>query len=157
MEINRYERIWMTISIAAIVVMLVAIALAGFGLGMQLPGDAGAVDPRTLAQQPPFNQPGVYETAPGKYQVIMVAQTWAFNPAEVRVPVGAEVTFKITSRDVTHGVIIEDTNINIMILPGQVAEATHVFDTPGEYLFVCHEYCGVAHQAMAGKVIVEPE
>jgi cytochrome c oxidase subunit 2 len=29
------------------------------------------------------------------------------------------------------------------------------FDKPGEYLFICHEYCGLAHQTMAGKVIVE--
>lgn len=156
MEINPYERAWIGITVGAIVVMLVAIVLAGFGLGVQLPGAAGSVDPRTLAQQPPFNKPGVYEVAPGKYQVIMVASTWAFNPKEVRVPLGAEVTFKITSRDVTHGMMLESTNINIMILPGQVSEVTHTFDKPGTYLFVCHEYCGVGHQAMSGQVIVGP-
>ena len=156
MEINPYERIWIRITIAAVVVMLVAIALAGFGMGTQLPGEAGAVDPRTIAGQPPFNEPGVYEMAPGKYQVIMVANTWAFNPKEVRVPVGSEVTFKITSRDVTHGMMLEGTNINIMILPGQVSEVAFTFDRPGSFVYVCHEYCGVGHQAMSGTVIVEP-
>lgn len=156
MEINPYERVWIRITIAAVIVMLVAIALAGFGLGVQLPGEAGAIDPRTIANQAPFNEPGVYEMAPGKYQVIMVAQTWAFNPKEVRLPVGAEVTFKITSRDVTHGIMLEGTNVNIMILPGQISEVTYTFDRPGSFVYVCHEYCGVGHQAMSGTVIVEP-
>ena len=32
---------------------------------------------------------------------------------------------------------------------------THRFEEPGEYDFVCHEYCGVGHHTMAGKLIVE--
>lgn len=156
MHINPYERLWITITIAAVLLMLIAIGLAGFGFGAQLPGAAGAVDPRKIASLPPFNEPGLYELAPGKYQVIMVANTWAFNPKEVRVPVGAEVTFKITSRDVTHGLLLEGTNINVMILPGQIAEVTYTFDQPGSFFYACHEYCGVGHQAMAGVVIVEP-
>jgi heme/copper-type cytochrome/quinol oxidase subunit 2 len=32
---------------------------------------------------------------------------------------------------------------------------THTFDEPGEYRIVCHEYCGVSHQAMFGTVVVE--
>lgn len=156
MEVNPYERLWIGITLAAVVLMLAATALAGFGLGVQLPGNSGQIDPRRLAQEAPFNQPGVYEVSPGKYQVIMVAQTWAFIPNEIKVPVGSEVTFKITSRDITHGMLLEGTNINIMILPGQVAEVRHTFKTPGTFNYVCHEYCGVGHQAMAGKIIVTP-
>jgi cytochrome c oxidase subunit 2 len=86
----------------------------------------------------------------------MMTYTWAFDPKEIRVPVGSEVTFKITSRDVTHGMYVEKTNINIMIVPGQISEVTHVFDQPGTFAYVCHEYCGVGHQAMSGTIIVEP-
>jgi len=156
MHIDLYERIWMSISVGAIILMLIAVGLAGFGLGVQMPGAAGTLDPRKLSEEAPFNQPGVYEVAPGKYQVIMIASTWAFNPAEVTVPAGADVKFKVTSRDITHGILIEDTNANVMILPGQVSEFTLRFDKPGTYRFVCHEYCGVGHQAMAGQIIVEP-
>ncbi|NPV78101.1 MAG: cytochrome C oxidase subunit II [Anaerolineae bacterium] len=156
MEVNPYEKVWMGITITAIILMLIATVMAGFGLGVQLPGASQTVDPKKLSSEPPFNQPGVYEVAPGKYQVIMIAYTWAFNPNEVRIPAGSEVTFKITSRDVTHGMLLEGTNLNIMIIPGQISEITRRFDQPGTYLFVCHEYCGVGHQAMAGKVIVEP-
>ena len=42
-----------------------------------------------------------------------------------------------------------------MLLPGQIAHATARFDTPGEYPIICHEYCGIAHHTMGGKIIVE--
>jgi cytochrome c oxidase subunit 2 len=43
-----------------------------------------------------------------------------------------------------------------MVLPGQIAHVEARFDTPGEYPMLCHEYCGIAHHTMAGKVVVEP-
>jgi cytochrome c oxidase subunit II len=30
------------------------------------------------------------------------------------------------------------------------------FERPGSYPMFCHEYCGIAHHTMWGKVIVEP-
>jgi cytochrome c oxidase subunit 2 len=44
----------------------------------------------------------------------------------------------------------------MQIVPGQVSKLTYTFDNAGEYLFVCTEYCGSAHAAMFGKLIVEP-
>ena len=60
-----------------------------------------------------------------------------------------------TSADVVHGVIIPRSNVNIMLVPGQVARTTVRFDEPGEHPFVCHEYCGAAHHTMFGKLVVE--
>ena len=74
---------------------------------------------------------------------------------EITVPAGSRVTFELTSRDVVHGFKIDDTPINVMVVPGQISKVTTTFDEPGEYLIVCHEYCGGGHHAMFGKVIVE--
>ena len=157
MEINRYERIWMGIAIAAVVVMLIGVTMAGYTMGVQMPGAAGTVDPRSLKSQPPFDKPGVTKTADGKYQVvILTGPNWQFYPAEITVPAGAEVTFKITSRDVSHGFLVENTNINAMVIPGQITQVTTRFTKSGTYQFVCDEYCGVSHQTMAGKIIVQP-
>jgi cytochrome c oxidase subunit II len=71
------------------------------------------------------------------------------------VPAGSTVTFIATSRDVVHGLMIHKADVNVMLLPGQIARATARFTRPGEYPFVCHEYCGVGHHTMWGKVIVE--
>jgi cytochrome c oxidase subunit 2 len=156
MEINRYERIWMSVAIAAIVLMLVGVTMAGYAMGVQMPGASGIVDPRSLKDQPPFDKPGLTDLGSGKYEAVIVAQAWKFNPLEITVPTGAEVTFKITSRDVSHGLLVENTNINTMIIPGQVTQFTVRFTKSGTFQFVCHEYCGVGHQTMAGKIIVQP-
>jgi cytochrome c oxidase subunit 2 len=44
----------------------------------------------------------------------------------------------------------------VMLLPGQLSRVTARFDKPGEYPMICHEYCGIAHHTMGGKIIVEP-
>jgi cytochrome c oxidase subunit 2 len=43
-----------------------------------------------------------------------------------------------------------------MLVPGYISQFTTVFDTPGDYLLVCHEFCGNGHHAMHGRVIVDP-
>ncbi len=151
-----YELAWILPSIAIPVGMLVALIVTAFGAGIHLPGNEGRVDPTKLATTAPFNKPGVVQIAPGQYEVRLVAQIWTFTPSEIRVPVGSTVSLVATSRDVVHGLFIPRTNVNLMLLPGQVARVTTRFDRPGEYLLVCHEYCGIAHHTMAGKVIVEP-
>lgn len=150
-----FESLWILPSIAIPIAMMVAIALSAFAIGIQLPGVAGRVDPQTLASSPPFDQPGLRQLAPGRYEAVIVAQTWQFTPNEIRIPAGSTVTFIATSKDVIHGFKIENTDVNMMLLPGQVSRLTTHFNTPGEYLFICQEYCGVGHHLMFGKVIVE--
>ena len=49
------------------------------------------------------------------------------------------------------------TNANTMVIPGYVTEFTITFPKPGEYLMMCHEYCGTLHHEMVGALIVEEE
>ena len=44
--------------------------------------------------------------------------------------------------------------VNAMVIPGQITRITGTFDEPGEYNIVCHEYCGIGHHGMWGKVVV---
>jgi len=66
------------------------------------------------------------------------------------------VTFRITSRDVIHGFEITGKNANVMLIPGQISLVKVKFDEPGEHYIICHEYCGIGHQNMFAKIIVEP-
>lgn len=151
-----YELAWILPSIAIPVGMLVAIIVTAFGAGIHVPGEEGRVDPTKLAATAPFDRPGLVEVGPGRYEVRMVAGIWSFAPNEIRVPAGSTVTFVATSRDVVHGLFIPRANVNVMLLPGQVSRVTARFTRPGEYPFLCHEYCGIAHHTMWGKVVVEP-
>ncbi len=154
-EIDPYEKRWMQLTIVLLIVFALAVGISGFVYGFQVPAPELRVDPNTVAKEGPFAKPGLRELAPGKYEAYILAQTWAFVPNRIRVPVGSTVTFYLTSKDVQHGFLLQHTNLNVMVLPGQVSKLTAHFDQPGEYPFICHEYCGIGHQAMFGKVIVE--
>lgn len=155
MRVHVYEKTFLTIGGGMLVLFLGALAFATLGAGVHLPGRAGQVDPTTVRRTPPFDAPGVRQLAPGRYEVVLLGQVWSFQPNEIRVPAGAEVTFRMTSPDVIHGFHVERTTINVMLIPGQVTEVRHTFRKPGEHLIICHEYCGLGHHLMYGKVIVE--
>jgi len=152
-----YELAWILPSVAIPVGMLVALLVTAFGVHIHLPGVVGRVNPNRVQSTPPFDRPGLVQLGPGRYEVYMVARTWSFDPAEIRVPPGSEVTFVITSPDVVHGFFIPRTATNVMVLPGQIARITAHFEKPGVYPFLCHEYCGLLHHLMAGQVLVEAQ
>lgn len=152
--IHRYERFFLGSTLVLLGIGLLAVMTSFFVNDLELPSPVRTVDPTKITSEPPFNQPGVFEVGENEYDAVITAQAWAFVPSRIEVPVGSKVNFKIASVDVVHGVIVHDTQVNITIIPGQVSEATATFDEPGEFWFICHEYCGVGHHNMAGKVIV---
>jgi cytochrome c oxidase subunit II len=156
LHVDRYESAWMRISLVVLVGFFLAITVSAFSVGFQVPGVYQRIDPATLnTADSPFANPEVRELAPGKYEAYIRAQIWLFTPGEIRIPAGSTITFYVTSQDAQHGIKISGTNINMMILPGQISTLTATFDEPGTYNFVCHEYCGVQHHTMYGRIIVE--
>ncbi len=156
MHIDPYERTWILVSILMLIVFFGAITVAGLSFGVRVPDPVARVDPTNLEASSTFAEPGLKEVAPKRYEAYIVAQTWSFNPREITVPVGSIVKFYVTSRDVQHGFKLQNTNVNMQIVPGQVSSLEVKFDEPGEYDFICTEYCGIAHATMYGKVTVVP-
>ncbi len=154
MGIDPYEKNWMRASIVLLAAFAITVTVAGFAMGFELPGDDQEVDPRTVLETPPWDEPGVREVAPGVYEAYVIAQTWAFVPREIEVPVGSEITIFVTSPDLQHGLKITDTNVNMMVIPGQVSTLTYTADEVGEFPYICHEYCGTGHAAMFGTLKV---
>ena len=94
----------------------------------------------------------------------MLAKAWVFEPRTITVPAGSTITFYVTSADngpqlpaVQHGFKLQDTNVNMQVVPGHVSKLTVTLDEPGTYPYICHEFCGNGHAAMFGELIVEPE
>lgn len=144
----------MTFGITMLIVFLAAIGFAAVADDINPPSGLRQIDPSKIAQTPPFDRPGLRRLADGSYEAYYVAQVFSFDPASMTVPVGSKVTFYVTSRDVVHGFFIPGTAVNMMAIPGWVNTQTHVFTHPGTYLLICHEYCGVGHQNMFGKIEV---
>lgn len=155
MKVHEYEKAFLWVGALMLVVFGVTLIITSVAMGIQLPGQVQQLDPKEVRQIPPFDEPGVRQVGENQYEVVMLGFAWAFQPNEIRVPAGAEVTFIATSTDVIHGIHVEGTRVNMMLIPGQVARNSYTFDEPGRHLLVCHEFCGSGHHIMAGEVIVE--
>ncbi|OUM85910.1 MAG: cytochrome C oxidase subunit II [Bacillus thermozeamaize] len=155
MHMHRYERIWLIFGGATLIAFLAVLAVQTFALGLTPPSDLDQAcldNPNELA--PPYNKPGVYKVGDNEYDVVMVSFAFGFQPGTIEVPAGTKINFKATSKDVVHGFQIPGTNVNMMLMPGHANTVSYTFKEPGEYLILCNEYCGIGHQAMMGKVIV---
>jgi cytochrome c oxidase subunit 2 len=157
MGIDPWEKNWMRVSAALLIVFAAVITITGFAAGFQLPGDESQVDPRTILTDGPWAEPGLREIGEGRYEAYVLSQVWSFNPNRMVVPVGAEVDIYVASADLQHGFKITDTNVNMQIVPGQVSKLTYTFDEVGEFPYICTEYCGTGHAAMYGTVEVVSE
>jgi len=154
-NVDPYEKSWMVASGLILLFFLLAVGISAF-YGFTLPNHGRRIELSRVTIDPPFAEPTLVQQGPGRYDVYIRAQIWSFAPAEIRIPAGSTVTFYITSPDLQHGLLIERTNVNVMVLPGHVTKTSARFDKAGEYRFFCQEYCGLAHHLMFGKIIVEP-
>lgn len=157
MHIHPSERNWIRFSIFLLAVFSLAIVLSAVTLGIRLPGRER--EPLLAAEQAgfPADEPWVRELGPGRYEVNFFANAFYFEPDTLEFPVGSTVTFYVHSNDVIHGFKILDTNVSIMAVPNQIGKLTYTFNEPGEFLFVCHEYCGIGHHVMHGRVIIHED
>lgn len=110
--------------------------------------------PECLPYDKAYAEPKINKIDEKTYQVFAVAQMWSFQPSEIYIPVGSEVDFFLSSKDVVHGFNIAKKNVNMMAVYGNINKTTVKFDKPGVYEIVCHEYCGIGHQNMRAQVIV---
>ena len=129
--------------------MLVLIAYAAVRLGISVPG--------CVTNVKPFSSGQLIQVAPGRYEAHVVSKMWSFRPSPLKVPKGSVVDFYLTSTDIVHGFYIDGTDVNLMAIPNAVTYAQARFTKPGKYQVICHEFCGLGHQAMWARVrIVEP-
>jgi len=128
---------------------LALIAYATWGLGINVP----ACVPASKG----FEQASVTRHEGRNYEIHYVSRMWAFEPSVVRVPTGSTLDLYVVTKDVTHGLQIAGTNVNLMLVPGAIANGRVHFEKPGTYTIVCHEYCGTAHQSMFGRIEVSDQ
>jgi cytochrome c oxidase subunit 2 len=171
MEIHRFEKIWLAAAMFLIIAFIGTVTYGALGAGIQMVNDdGGTINPDRLANDPTgYDPPGDNWDPPGgewvgddreHYRMYVLAYQFGFRVGgadEIRIPADTKVTFYVTSQDVTHGFQVVGTNVNTMVIPGQVAKITTEFDEPGDYGVLCNEYCGAAHHSMAIDMQVVPK
>ncbi|RAP76546.1 cytochrome c oxidase subunit II [Paenibacillus montanisoli] len=154
-HLPRLERIWLLLGTGSLVVFLIILGVMACGLGLNPPGHMHTIVPEQVKTTAPFDKPALTQIGPNEYKASMIAEAFAFTPGEIAIPRGAKVHFEITSPDVVHGLLIPNTNVNIMVVPGHVTEFEYTFKKSGDYAMLCHEYCGIGHHMMMGKLVVQ--
>ncbi|MCJ7842724.1 cytochrome c oxidase subunit II [Lederbergia sp. NSJ-179] len=154
MHLHRYEKIWLLFGVLSLIVFLSIVGITAFAHGHTPAGGMDIIDPEKVNETAPFNDPGVKQIDKDTYEVAIVAQTFGYNPAKVKVPAGKEIIFTLTSVDVVHSFTIEGTKVNMMVVPGRITHKSYTFDKPGNYLVICNEYCGTGHHFMQTEIEV---
>lgn len=155
MEVERYEKYFMIGTLVVILGAALALVISVVGHHAALPEPAGRIAPDDVLTTAPFDEPGLHDNGDGTYDLVLVAQAWQWTPSEVTVPAGVKINVVAASRDVVHGINIPHTQGNAMVIPGQITEIEVVFDEPGTYSLICHEYCGLQHHSMGGIIHAE--
>jgi len=153
-QVERVEHRWATVSVVILVLLVVVATFAALYHGAMPQSRVETADPRTLHLGGEFIESNLGSALEpdGAVTVRFIGQQYSFTPSCMVVPTDTPVTFRATSADVVHGFLIDGTNINLMLVPGYVSSLGARFETPGERLMPCHEFCSVGHEGMWGRV-----
>ncbi len=153
---ERTEKRWATVSVLIIILLAVLAAFAGIHRSTMPQARVETIDPTRLHISGEFvesNLGSVLESN-GAVTVRAIGQQYSFTPACILVPAQTPITLRATSADVVHGILIQATNVNTMLVPGYVSEQFMRFERTGDYLMPCQEFCSFGHEGMWGKVKV---
>ncbi len=153
---ERTEKRWATVSVLIIILLAVLAAFAGIHRATMPQARVETIDPTRLHISGEFvesNLGSVLESN-GAVTVRAIGQQYSFTPACILVPAQTPITLRATSADVVHGILIQATNVNTMLVPGYVSEQFMRFERTGDYLMPCQEFCSFGHEGMWGKVKV---
>ena len=140
-SVGQLERRIIIISVAFVLTLfaLASLAVNVYHVGL----------PTCLTDIKPFEKGELITHSPRHYELHYVARMWTFEPEEVTVPEGSVVDIYLSAADVTHGLILPGTDVNLMAVPGTVNYARVKFEKARDYQVLCHEFCGAGHQTMA--------
>lgn len=136
--------VWVSVFFVLILFGLAAMAINVFHVGL----------PTCLTDIKPFQKGEVITHSPDHYEIHYVARMWKFEPENVTLPAGSTVDIYVSTLDVTHGLILLGTNLNLMVVPGVVNYARVRMEQPRNYQLICHEFCGTGHDRMATNLKV---
>ena len=148
------ERRWAAVAVAVLALLVVMATFAALYHGAMPQSRVETADPRTLHLAGEFIESNLGSALEpdGSVTVRAIGQQYSFTPSCIVVPTDTPVRFRATSADVVHGFLIDGTIINLMLVPGYISSLGARFETPGERLMPCHEFCSVGHEGMWGRI-----
>ncbi len=117
---------------------------------------SGALGMLLATAAPPLYAAGNSNSVPDSVQTIQIhAKRYQFEPSIVTLKRGETVKLLLTSEDRTHGFLVKPLGIDTDIEPGKTTEITIRPEKVGTYNTICDHYCGLGHNGMKMKIVVE--
>jgi cytochrome c oxidase subunit 2 len=106
----------------------------------------------------PYHHDHAFAKGNGKI-VDVTGMQFAWQLSDENFVVGEPVQFRVTSKDVTHGFGLYDSNLHIIAqtqaMPGYTNSVYVTFKKPGTYKILCLEYCSTGHHLMLKDIVVK--
>ena len=157
------DNTWLLLALIWCFVMSVMMPFWHFRGKQNSRGEAYAVQPAAfLARTEQFaaaNKVGerngvtIAEPAPGGDAYLM-GRMWSWFPI-LKLRQGETYRLHLSALDLQHGFSLQPLNMNFQVLPGYDHILTLTPTSKGEFTIVCNEFCGIGHDKMIGKIIVE--
>jgi len=150
------ERRWAVVVGGVLLLLVAMMVVTGLHWAAMPPSRVETVDVKTLHIAGEFIESNLGSALEpdGSVTVRAIGQQYSFTPQCILVPTDTPITFRLTSADVVHGFLITGTAINLMLVPGYISSIPARFDTPGDRHMPCHEFCGLGHEGMWGRIRV---
>ena len=87
-------------------------------------------------------------------EVSVSASRYAFTPGTISVPVGTQLTIKLTATDTNHGFALPVYGLDVICLKGQQTTITFLCDKAGTFAFHSSVYSGEGAKKMMGSLVV---
>jgi len=94
----------------------------------------------------------------GVREITIHARAFEYTPNKIYVQKGETVRITMIADDVTHGLILENYDVELEAVPRQdpAPSVEFVVDKAGLHHFRCTVVCGPLHPFMVGEMVVEP-
>ena len=122
-----------------------------WGWQYRLPGEDGKLGTAKVSQISDENPFGINLDDPSGKDDILIQSD------ELHIKKDRPVKILLRSIDVLHNFYVPQFRSKMDAVPGTITYYWFQPNKNGEYEVLCAEYCGVAHYAMRGKVVVEEE
>ena len=151
--VEHAEQRWASLAVLAVVLLAGLAAGAGIHYVVMPQARVETIDPTTAPISGEFVESNLGSTVEpdGSVTVRALGQRYSFTPSCIVVPTNTPVIIRATSADVIHGILIEGSNVNTMLVPGYISVISAKFENAGEHLMPCQEFCSVGHEGMWGK------
>ncbi len=157
------EKLWIGLALIWCFVMSVMMPFWHFRGKQNSRGEAYSVQPKAFLERTEkfiaankvgeLNGIPIAEPAPGS-DAYLSARMWAWFPV-LKLRMGETYRVHLSSLDLQHGFSLQPLNMNFQVLPGYDHVLTLTPTSKGEFTIVCNEFCGIGHDKMIGKILVE--